>query len=87
MLICAVVAVHDVDAYMETKYVVTAHIHVGETQYWREKWEVPVPIYFLVAGLENQLVFYWTKPDDLRRIIESTKKNVNVSFSFAPEGQ
>ncbi|KAJ9539479.1 LOW QUALITY PROTEIN: hypothetical protein OSB04_032212 [Centaurea solstitialis] len=85
LAICAVVSVHNIDACMEAKYVVTAHIHVWETHNLKEKWEVSIPIYFSVAGLENQLVFYWTKTDDLQRIIESTKKNVNVSFSFAPE--
>ncbi|KAI3681119.1 hypothetical protein L6452_35902 [Arctium lappa] len=87
LAICAVVAVHHVDAYMDAKYMLTAHIHVEETPYRSEKWKVPVPINFLVAGLENQLVFYWTKSDDLQITMESREKKKVVSLSFEPTGQ
>ncbi|XP_076955735.1 uncharacterized protein LOC143630671 [Bidens hawaiensis] len=77
--ICAVVALHHIDAAMETKYVVTAHVHVGENH-----WRIPVPISFLTAGLENQLVFYWTRADDFQRIVDSSQKN-NFKFTFSVE--
>ncbi|KAI3741464.1 hypothetical protein L1987_59138 [Smallanthus sonchifolius] len=79
VVICGVVALHHVDIAMETKYVVTAHIFVGE-----EHWRIPVPINFLAAGLENQLVFYWTRANDLQRIVDSSQKN-NFKFSFSVE--
>ncbi|KAM0003511.1 hypothetical protein Hdeb2414_s0001g00032301 [Helianthus debilis subsp. tardiflorus] len=66
---------------METKYVVTAHIHDGE-KYWR----IPVPINFLAAGLENQLVFYWTREGDLQRTVDSSQRNT-FKFSFSVEPQ
>ncbi|KAL8235943.1 hypothetical protein R6Q59_017024 [Mikania micrantha] len=80
VVICAVVALHHIDAAIETKYVVTAHIHVGT-----KNWRIPVPIN-LVAGLENQLVFYWTTADDLQRIVDPSQKN-NFKFSFSMEPQ
>ncbi|KAI3741467.1 hypothetical protein L1987_59141 [Smallanthus sonchifolius] len=79
VVIFAVVALHHVDAALETKYVVTAHIHVGE-----KHWRFPVPINFLAAGLENQLVFYWTRADDFQRIVDLRQKN-NFKFSFSVE--
>ncbi|KAD3068993.1 hypothetical protein E3N88_36873 [Mikania micrantha] len=81
VVICAVVALHHIDAAIETKYVVTAHIHVGE-----KNWRIPVPINLLVAGLKNQLVFYWTTADDLQRIVDPSQKN-NFKFSFSMEPQ
>ncbi|KAI3741465.1 hypothetical protein L1987_59139 [Smallanthus sonchifolius] len=79
VVICTVVALHHIDAAVETKYVVTAHVHVGE-----KHWRIPVPINFLAAGLENQLVFYWTRAEDLHRIVDSSYKN-NFKFSFSME--
>ncbi|XP_076940258.1 uncharacterized protein LOC143609379 [Bidens hawaiensis] len=67
--ICAVVALHHIDAALDTKYVVTAHVRVGE-----KHWRIPVPISFLEAKLENQLVFYWTRAGDLQRTLESDCK-------------
>ncbi|KAI7725828.1 hypothetical protein M8C21_016620, partial [Ambrosia artemisiifolia] len=79
--ICATVSVHHVDGYMESKYIVTAHVHLGE-----KHWKIPVPIHFLVAESETQLVFYWTVADDLQRIVGSSQKsNFDVSFSVDPE--
>ncbi|KAI3796644.1 hypothetical protein L1987_39322 [Smallanthus sonchifolius] len=79
--ICAVISVHNFDVYMESKYTVTAHIHLG----WKH-WKISVPINFMVAELETQLVFYWTEADDLQRIVGSSKKsNFGVSFSVDPE--
>ncbi|KAJ0789564.1 putative TIR domain, P-loop containing nucleoside triphosphate hydrolase [Helianthus annuus] len=79
--ICAVISVHHIDSYMEAKYIVTAHIHLGE-----KHWKIPVPIHFLVAESETQLVFYWTVADDLQRIVGSSQKsNFGVSFSMEPE--
>ncbi|XP_076899461.1 uncharacterized protein LOC143553325 [Bidens hawaiensis] len=81
--ICAVVALHHIDAAMETKYMVTAHFHVGE-----KHWQIPVPINFLAAGLENQLVFYWTRADDLQRTLDlGQKSSFKFSFSVEPQGQ
>lgn len=81
--ICAVVGVCSVDDSMEAKYMVTAHIHVGEKHR-----KIPVPINFLVAGLENQLVFYWMVAEDLHRIVGSYQmENFHVSFSVEPKGQ
>ncbi|KAI7755149.1 hypothetical protein M8C21_026019 [Ambrosia artemisiifolia] len=84
LVICAVVALHHIDTALETKYVVTAHIHVGE-----KYWSIPVPInYFLAAGLENQLVFYWTRAGDLQRTVDSSERNTfKFSFSMEPQGQ
>ena len=82
MAICADVAVFHVDAHLEAKYVVTAHIQLGENH-----WKIPVPINFLVVGLENQLVFYWTVAEDLQRIVSDKKLNCRISFSVEPEGQ
>ncbi|XP_076955734.1 disease resistance-like protein DSC1 [Bidens hawaiensis] len=79
--ICAVVALHHIDAATETKYMVTAHVHVGENH-----WRIPVPISFLAAELENQLVFYWTRADDLQRTLDSGQKN-SFKFSFSVEPQ
>ncbi|KAD3068992.1 hypothetical protein E3N88_36872 [Mikania micrantha] len=81
VVICAVVALHHIDAAIETKYVVTAHIHVG-----KKNWRIPVHINFLVAGLENQLVFYWTIADDFQRTIDPNQTN-NFKFSFSMEPQ
>ncbi|KAF5806335.1 putative P-loop containing nucleoside triphosphate hydrolase, leucine-rich repeat domain superfamily [Helianthus annuus] len=79
--ICAVISVHHIDSYMEAKYIVTAHIHLGE-----KHWKIPVPIHFLVAESETQLVFYWTVADDLQRIVGSSQKSkFGVSFSMEPE--
>ncbi|KAI7725824.1 hypothetical protein M8C21_016616, partial [Ambrosia artemisiifolia] len=79
--IFAVVSVHHVDGYMESKYIVTAHVYLGE-----KHWKIPVPIHFLVAESETQLVFYWTVADDLQRIVGSSQKsNFGVSFSVEPE--
>ncbi|KAL8192666.1 hypothetical protein R6Q57_027851 [Mikania cordata] len=81
LVICAVVALHNINADMETKCMVTAHVHVGE-KYWR----IPVTINFLAAGLENQLVFYWTGADGLQRLVESSQKNTfKFSFSMDPQ--
>ncbi|KAK9080139.1 hypothetical protein SSX86_001814 [Deinandra increscens subsp. villosa] len=81
--ICAVISVHNFDAYMEVKYMVTAHINLGE-----KHWKIPIPIHFLVAESETQLVLYWTVADDLQRIVGSSQKsNFRVSFSVEPEGQ
>nr|GEV87406.1 NB-ARC domains-containing protein [Tanacetum cinerariifolium] len=78
--ICAVIAVDNIDALMEDKYVITAHIHVGE-----KHWRISVPVNFFVAGLENQLVIYWTVADDLDRILDSKRQyNLHVSFSVEP---
>ncbi|XP_071685556.1 disease resistance protein RPS4B-like isoform X2 [Rutidosis leptorrhynchoides] len=79
--ICAVIAVHQIDASMDAaKYTVTAHIHVGE-----KHWMIPFPISFLMASVEeNQLVFYWTDSDDLLRIVDSRQEN-NFGFSFSVE--
>ncbi|PWA93036.1 leucine-rich repeat domain, L domain-like protein [Artemisia annua] len=80
--ICAVIAFRHTDANMETKYVVTAHIHHGETLC---KIHVPVN---LVPGLENQLVFYWTAANDLQRMVNENQKNTfRVSLSVEPRGQ
>ncbi|KAK9080179.1 hypothetical protein SSX86_001854 [Deinandra increscens subsp. villosa] len=79
--ICAVISVHHVDVYMESKYTLTAHINFGG-----KHWKIPVPINFLVAGSETQLVFYWTVADDLLRIVGSSQKsNFGVSFSVEPQ--
>ncbi|XP_076940581.1 disease resistance protein RPV1-like [Bidens hawaiensis] len=59
--ICAVISVNQVDAYAEDKYTVTAHIRLGE-----KHWKITVPVHFLVAESETQLVFYWTVVDDLQ---------------------
>lgn len=82
--ICAVVTIHHVDAYLEeAKYVVTAHVHVGE-----KRWKIPVPINFLVPGLDNQLLFYWTVADDFHRIVGSSRAhNCFFSFSVEPGGE
>ncbi|PWA69045.1 NB-ARC domains-containing protein [Artemisia annua] len=77
--ISAVIAVHHTDAYMEARYMVTVHIHVGE-----KHWKIPVPINFLEAGLENQLVLYWMIADDLQRIVDTNQRN-SFSFSFSME--
>nr|GFA27127.1 NB-ARC domains-containing protein [Tanacetum cinerariifolium] len=78
--ICAVIAMENIDAFMEDKYVITAHIQVGE-----KLWRILVPINFFVAGLENQLVIYWTVADDLERILNSRRRyNFRVSFSVEP---
>ncbi|XP_076888620.1 uncharacterized protein LOC143539089 [Bidens hawaiensis] len=66
---------------METKYMVTAHVHAGE-----KHWRIPVPINFLAAGLENQLVFYWTRADDLQRTLDLGQKS-SFKFSFSVEPQ
>ena len=79
--ICAVIAFHHTDANMETKYVVTAHIHHGETLC-----KIPVLVN-LVQGLENQLVFNWTAANDLQRMINYHKNTFHVSFSVEPRGQ
>ncbi|KAD3068995.1 hypothetical protein E3N88_36875 [Mikania micrantha] len=82
LVICAVVALHNINVDMETKCMVTAHVHVGE-KYWR----IPVTINFLAAGLENQLVFYWTGADGLQRLVKSSQKNTfKFSFSMDPQG-
>ncbi|KAI7725825.1 hypothetical protein M8C21_016617, partial [Ambrosia artemisiifolia] len=79
--ICATVSVHHVDGYMKSKYIVTAHVHLGG-----KRWKIPIPIHFLVAESETQLVFYWTVTDDLQRIVGSSQKsNFGVSFSVEPE--
>ncbi|KAL8235933.1 hypothetical protein R6Q59_017014 [Mikania micrantha] len=81
LVICAVVALHNINVDMETKCMVTAHVHVGE-KYWR----IPVTINFLAAGLENQLVFYWTGADGLQRLVKSSQKNTfKFSFSMDPQ--
>ncbi|PWA51528.1 NB-ARC domains-containing protein [Artemisia annua] len=78
--ICAVIAVDNIDAFIEDKYVITAHIRVGE-----KHWRISVPINFFVAGLENQLVIYWTVADDLDRLLDSRRQfNFRVSFSVEP---
>ncbi|GJS58709.1 hypothetical protein Tco_0653493, partial [Tanacetum coccineum] len=78
--ICAVIAVDNIDAFMEDKQVITAHIQVGE-----KHWRISVPINFFVGGLENQLVIYWTVADDLERILNSRRQyNFRVSFSVEP---
>ncbi|GKD79251.1 NB-ARC domains-containing protein, partial [Tanacetum coccineum] len=69
LAICAVISSRHIDANTETKYVVTTHIHDGET---RSKISVPV---HLVPRLENQLVFYWTIADDLQRMVMPSKRN------------
>ena len=79
--IYAVIAFHQIVANMETKYVVTAHIHHGETLC-----KIPVLVN-LVQGLENQLVFYWTAANDLQRMINYHKNMFHVSFSVEPRGQ
>ncbi|KAK9056058.1 hypothetical protein SSX86_027145 [Deinandra increscens subsp. villosa] len=81
VVICAVVALHHIDYVAETKYVVTIHIHAGE-----KHWRIPVPVNFLAAGCENQLVFYWTRGGDLQRTVDSSQKN-NFKFSFSMEPQ
>ncbi|KAK9080146.1 hypothetical protein SSX86_001821 [Deinandra increscens subsp. villosa] len=76
--ICAGIFVHHIDAYMEAKYLVTAHIHLGK-KHWK------IPVHFLVAGSETQLVFYWTVADDLQRIVGSSQETrFGVSFSVEP---
>ncbi|GKC32187.1 hypothetical protein Tco_1039481 [Tanacetum coccineum] len=78
--ICAVIAVDNIDAFMEDNQVITAHIQVGE-----KHWRISVPINFFVGGLENQLVIYWTVADDLERILNSRRQyNFRVSFSVEP---
>ncbi|MFS7916838.1 putative leucine-rich repeat domain superfamily [Helianthus anomalus] len=79
VVICAVVTLHQIDAAMETKYVVTAHVHAGE-----KHWSIPVPINFLAAGLHNHLVFFWTGADDCQRSADSVQQN-NFKFSFSVE--
>ncbi|KAJ0941866.1 hypothetical protein HanPSC8_Chr03g0085151 [Helianthus annuus] len=64
---------------METKYVVTAHVHAG-----KKLWRIPVPINFLAAGLHNHLVFYWTGADDCQRSADSLQKT-KFKFSFSVE--
>ncbi|GJZ03254.1 NB-ARC domains-containing protein [Tanacetum coccineum] len=77
--ICAVVAFHQTDANIETKYAVTAHIHDGETLY-----KIPVPVN-LVPGLENQLVLYWTAANDLQRMVNENQENTfRVSLNVEP---
>ncbi|GKA79387.1 hypothetical protein Tco_0785983, partial [Tanacetum coccineum] len=79
LAICAVISLRHIDANTETKYVLTAHIHDGET---RSK--IPVPVH-LVPRLENQLVFYWTITDDLQRMVMPSKWNkFHVSFVVEP---
>lgn len=80
--ICAVISVN-VACLEDAKYVVTAHIHVGD-----KHWKIPVPIHFLMTESENQLVFYWTVADnDLPRTIGwSIKQSCRFSFSVEPEG-
>ncbi|GKE73813.1 hypothetical protein Tco_1535854, partial [Tanacetum coccineum] len=81
--ICAIIAVDNIDAFMEDKYVITAQIHVGE-----KHWRISVPVNFFVGGLENQLVIYWTVADDLERILDSKRQyNLHVSFSVEPGGK
>lgn len=81
--ICAVVSVLHVDAFLEAKHMVTAHIHLKE-----KHWKILVPLNFLVEGLESQLVFYWTVADDLQRMVDSKQKNkFGFSFSVDPGGQ
>ncbi|KAI3686892.1 hypothetical protein L1987_80581 [Smallanthus sonchifolius] len=79
--ICAVISVHYIDGYTEAKYMVTAHIRIRE-----KHWSIPVPINFLVAQSETQLLFYWTVADDLQRVVGSSEQiNFGVSFSVQPE--
>ncbi|KAI7740561.1 LOW QUALITY PROTEIN: hypothetical protein M8C21_023929, partial [Ambrosia artemisiifolia] len=79
--ICAVISFHRVDGYMKVDHTITAHIHLGE-----KHWKIPVPINFMVAESETQLVFYWTPVDDFQRIVGSSQKsNFGVSFSMEPE--
>ena len=81
--ICAVISVDNIDAFMEDKYVITAHIHVGE-----KHWRILVPINFFVAGLESQLVIYWKVADDLDRISDSRgRHSLYVAFSVEPRGK
>ncbi|XP_071688322.1 TMV resistance protein N-like [Rutidosis leptorrhynchoides] len=75
--ICAVIAVHQIVVFMDANYTVTVHIHVGE-----KHWMIPVPINFLMARVENQLVVYWTVTDDYQRIVDLTQQN-NFRFSFS----
>ncbi|KAK1407685.1 hypothetical protein QVD17_39307 [Tagetes erecta] len=78
--ICAVISVHN-DVYKESKYTVTAHIHLGEKHV-----KIPAPVNFIVSEAETQLIFYWTEADDLRRIVVSSQKsNFGVSFSVEPD--
>ncbi|XP_071685576.1 disease resistance protein RPS4B-like [Rutidosis leptorrhynchoides] len=79
VVICAVIAVNQIDAFMDVKYTVTAHIHVGEKHSM-----IPIPINFLMANVENQLIFYWTDSDDLLRTVDSHQKNFSFSFSVDP---
>ncbi|KAI7740562.1 hypothetical protein M8C21_023930, partial [Ambrosia artemisiifolia] len=79
--IFAVISVNNIDGCTETKYTVTAHIHLGDKHS-----KFPVCINFLEADSKTQLVFYWTVVDDLRRIVVSSQKiNIIVSFSVEPE--
>ncbi|KAI3821304.1 hypothetical protein L1987_08868 [Smallanthus sonchifolius] len=79
--ICAVISVHHVDGRMEPKYTVTTHIHLGE-----KHWKILVPVNFMVAESETQLVYYWKIADDLQRIFGSSQKsNFGVSFCVQPE--
>ncbi|XP_076932693.1 uncharacterized protein LOC143598342 isoform X2 [Bidens hawaiensis] len=78
--ICAVISVNYVDDYMEAEYMVTAHIHLGEKDV-----EIPVPINYLMAESETQLVFYLTVADDIQRTVGSSQSsNFDVSFSVEP---
>ncbi|KAK1407694.1 hypothetical protein QVD17_39316 [Tagetes erecta] len=80
--ICAVIS-HHIDVYTKANHMVTAHIRLGENE-----WKISVPINFMVAEAETQLVFYWTKVDDLYRIVGSRwtieTHKFDVSFSVSP---
>ncbi|KAK1407690.1 hypothetical protein QVD17_39312 [Tagetes erecta] len=80
--ICAVIS-HHIDVYMKANHMVTAHIRLDENE-----WKISIPINFMVAEAETQLVFYWTKVDYLYRIVGSWRTiethKFDVSFSVAP---
>ncbi|KAI3821300.1 hypothetical protein L1987_08864 [Smallanthus sonchifolius] len=79
--ICAVISVHHIDGYMEANHMVTVHIHLGG-----KDWKIPVPINFLVAETETQIILYWMIIDDRQRIAYSNHwGNFDVSFGVEPD--
>lgn len=80
--ICVVIAVDQIDTYMEAKYMLTVHIHVD-----KKHWQIPVSINYFVEGLDNQVVLYWTIADDFQKILDSKKKECRFSFDVQPAGR
>ncbi|KAM0042180.1 putative TIR domain, AAA+ ATPase domain, P-loop containing nucleoside triphosphate hydrolase [Helianthus debilis subsp. tardiflorus] len=79
--ICVVIAVHHFDGYMEANHMITACIRLGAKDS-----KISIPVNFLVAESETQLVFYLTIVDALQRNAGSNQYwgNFDVSFSVEP---